>query len=115
MQTSVWSMMLYSWSVYKETCFKRVCVCVLAEVTQEGGLLSADAAQQIKVKDNTGVFFLPSSLTNSWFHLHTVSTEMSTSVVFLSLEAFGSHLFLYILKNSFHTQENCKKKDDSTL
>ncbi|TKS83104.1 hypothetical protein D9C73_017214 [Collichthys lucidus] len=51
MQTSVWST-LYSWSVRRERRLKRVCVCVCAsaEVTRGGGLLSADAAQRIKVK-----------------------------------------------------------------
>ena len=38
--------------------FQRQAVSVSAEVTKEGGLLSADAAPQIKVKDSTGVCFL---------------------------------------------------------
>ena len=38
--------------------FQREAVCVSAEVTKEGGLPSADAAPQIKVKDSTGVCFL---------------------------------------------------------
>lgn len=98
MQTSVWSV-LYSWSVCKETRFKRGCVfqpksVVCSVLTQ---------LHKLKLKDSTGVFFFflmfvpgcPSSLTTSWCRLHTVSTEMSGFVVFLSVEGFGPHSFCH--------------------
>lgn len=116
MQTSVWSM-LCSWRVCKETCFKR------GRVFQPKSAVCSVLTQldKLKSKDSTAVFCFfsemfvpgcPSSLTTSWCRLHSVSTEMSGFVVFLSAEAFGPRSFRH---RTAATQLAKAQQGDSSL
>lgn len=94
--------------------FLKEAVCLFQQKLPERVVFSV-LTQLNKLKDSMGVFFFlkfmpgcPSCLTNSWCYLHTVSTEMSWLCVFLSVEAFGSHLFLH--RTAANTPGNCPER-----